>query len=192
MRQKAAPVMMFVGDSFTVGSGPVPTWGSYASETARRLGWQPVIAGAAGTGYVNRGRVGRDFREAFEAELSWRPAPDLLVVSGGHNDRRWSVLKVRRAAAALLWLVRARWPQTQVVVVGPMWMGDPPRGAWPVRDALAEVAGREGLPFLDPMRQSWAKGEARGLVLPDGVHPTFTGHKVIARWLATQLTVLTK
>ncbi|WP_157254735.1 SGNH/GDSL hydrolase family protein [Nonomuraea typhae] len=187
VQQKAAPVLMFVGDSFTVGSGPVPTWGSYASETARLLGWQPVIAGAGGTGYLNKGRVGRTFRDSFEAELAWRPAPDLLVISGGHNDRRWHTLGVRRAAAELLWTVRARWPETRMVMVGPIWLDAAPPKAFAVRDALAEVAAREEVTFLDPLRQRWITGRRAEVLLPDGVHPTFAGHADLARWLAGAL-----
>lgn len=183
----AAPVLMFVGDSFTVGSGPVPAWSGYAAETARRLGWQPVIAGAGGTGYLSRGRVGRSFQESFEAELSWRPAPDLLIVSGGHNDGRWTGLWVRRAAAKLLWTVRARWPATRVVMVGPIWLDRAPARAYRVRDALAQVAAREGVTFLDPMGQRWVTGSRAEIVLPDGVHPTLAGHARLAGWLAGAL-----
>ncbi|WP_206184974.1 SGNH/GDSL hydrolase family protein [Thermoactinospora rubra] len=178
--------MMVLGDSFTVGSGPVPAWRAYATQAARLLGWQPVIAGAGGTGFVNPGRVGRTFLDSFLAELAWRPEPDVLVISGGHNDRRWSPQRVRQAAAALLWQVKARWPRATTVLVGPMWMGRPPREAYGVRDALAEVAAREGVPFLDPMRQRWTAGRTR-LVLPDRIHPTAEGHKVIGRWLAEAL-----
>ncbi|MFI6899673.1 SGNH/GDSL hydrolase family protein [Nonomuraea sp. NPDC050394] len=187
VQQKSAPVLMFVGDSFTVGSGPVPTWSSYAAETARLLGWQPVIAGAGGTGYINKGRVGRSFQDSFDAELSWRPAPDLLVISGGHNDRRWPVPGVRRAAATLLWTARARWPETRVVMVGPIWLADAPPKAYAVRDALAEVAAREGVTFLDPLKQRWVTGRRSEVLLPDGVHPTFAGHARLARWLSAAL-----
>ncbi|WP_235030713.1 SGNH/GDSL hydrolase family protein [Nonomuraea solani] len=178
-----APVMMFVGDSFTVGSGPVPSWQTYASETARLLGWQPVIAGAGGTGFLSKGRVGRTFQRSFEVELAWRPAPDLLVISGGHNDRRWSTTRVRQAAERLLTEVRAHWPGTRVVMVGPIWLGGAPPKAYEVRDALAKAAGGEGVPFYDPMRQRWP-AEA---ILPDGVHPTQAGHERIATWLAAEL-----
>ncbi|MEU1386174.1 MULTISPECIES: SGNH/GDSL hydrolase family protein [unclassified Nonomuraea] len=183
----AVPVMMFVGDSFTVGSGPVPPWRTYASESARLLGWQPVIAGAGGTGYLNEGKVGRTFRRSFEEELAWRPAPDVLVISGGHNDQRWSTGQVREAAAALLAEVRRRWPVTKVVMVGPIWLEDTPAKAYRVRDALAEVADAAGVPFLDPMRRKWVTGRPSETVLPDGVHPTFAGHERIAAWLAAQL-----
>ncbi|MFB4283402.1 MULTISPECIES: SGNH/GDSL hydrolase family protein [unclassified Nonomuraea] len=179
----AAPVMMFLGDSFTVGSGPVPRWQSYASQAARLLGRQPIIAGAGGTGFCNAGRAGRTFERSFEVELAWRPAPDLLVISGGHNDRRWRPAHVRRAAANLLAEVRSRWPGTRTVMVGPIWLEDAPRKAYAVRDALARAAKAGGVPFLDPMRRRWPP-EA---ILPDGVHPTLAGHESIAAWLAAEL-----
>lgn len=185
--RKAAPVMMFVGDSFTVGSGPVRTWQTYATETARQLGWQPVIAGAGGTGYVNQGRVGRTFEQSFMAELAWRPAPDLLVISGGHNDSRWPATTVRQAAARLVWSVKAHWPGTRIVMVGPIWIDRAPPSAYLLRDALAEVAARERVAFLDPLARRWIEGRRSEVLLPDGVHPTLGGHNKLARWLAGAL-----
>jgi lysophospholipase L1-like esterase len=179
--------MVFLGDSFTVGSGPVPPWRTYASESARLLGWQPVIAGAGGTGYLNEGRVGRTFARSFEEELAWRPAPDVLVISGGHNDQRWSTGLVRQAAEQLIAEVRRRWPVTRIVMVGPIWLEDAPAKAYRVRDALAEAAVAAGVPFLDPMRRRWVTGRPSDVVLPDGVHPTFAGHERIAAWLADEL-----
>ncbi|WP_336208508.1 SGNH/GDSL hydrolase family protein [Nonomuraea sp. LPB2021202275-12-8] len=188
--RQGTPVVMFVGDSFTVGSGPVPRWRTYAAEAARLLGWQPVVAGAGGTGYLNEGRVGRTFRQSFEAELAWRPAPDVLVISGGHNDCRWSSPQVRSAAAKLVQEARATWPRARVVMVGPIWLDRAPAKAYRVRDALAEVAGREAVPFLDPMRERWESGAEAETVLPDGVHPTYAGHVLLGKWLAGALSRL--
>ncbi|NJP91983.1 SGNH/GDSL hydrolase family protein [Nonomuraea sp. FMUSA5-5] len=181
--RERAPVMMFVGDSFTVGSGPVPPWRSYATQAARLLGGQPIIAGAAGTGFCNEGRAGRTFQRSYEEELAWRPAPDLLVIAGGHNDRRWSPEQVRGAAASLLAEVRAHWPRTRTVVIGPLWLKEPPKKAYAVRDAVAQAARAGKVTFLDPMRVSWPE-EA---ILPDGVHPTLAGHRSLATWLAARL-----
>ena len=179
----AAPVVMFVGDSFTVGSGPVPTWRTYAAESARLLGWQPVIAGAGGTGYLNKGRVGRTFQQSFEAELAWRPAPDLLIISGGHNDCRWSTASVRRAAENLISEVRTQWPRTRILMIGPIWLHDTPRKAYLVRDALSSLARQETIPFLDPLHEHRLTGTPRVQMLPDGIHPTAEGHFHLARWL---------
>ncbi|MFC6578306.1 SGNH/GDSL hydrolase family protein [Planomonospora parontospora] len=179
----AAPVVMVVGDSFTVGSGPVERWESYAARSARELGWQLITAGMGGTGFVNPGRVGRTFHDSFARELAWRPAPDLLIISGGHNDRRTRPGEVYEAAARLLRTVAGHWPGTRVVVVGPLWMGAAPRWAYGVRNAVALAAERAGVPFLDPLGMRWG----RGLTLPDGVHPTGEGHARIARWLVASL-----
>ncbi|GAA3205612.1 SGNH/GDSL hydrolase family protein [Nonomuraea roseoviolacea] len=183
----AAPVMMVLGDSFTVGSGPVPAWRAYACQAARLLGWQPVVAGAGGTGYLNRGRAGRTFQQSYEQELAWRPAPDVLVVSGGHNDQRWSTAQVGRAATRLVREARAGWPATRIVVVGPLWLEAVPDKALRIRDTLAAVARREGVEFLDPLRRRWVTGDPSAVVLPDGVHPTSAGHLMLARWLARSL-----
>ncbi|MFD1537482.1 SGNH/GDSL hydrolase family protein [Nonomuraea guangzhouensis] len=188
----AAPVVMFVGDSFTVGSGPVPTWRTYAAESARLLGWQPVIAGAGGTGYLNKGRVGRTFRQSFEAELAWRPAPDLLIISGGHNDCRWSAESVRRAAEGLVSEARAHWPRTRIVMIGPIWLRDTPRKAYRVRDALSGLAQQEAIPFLDPLNEPRITGTPSGQLLPDRIHPTAEGHFQVARWLTDAIGRLPK
>ncbi|WP_285778101.1 SGNH/GDSL hydrolase family protein [Microtetraspora sp. NBRC 13810] len=178
---------MVLGDSFTVGSGPVRPWETYAAEAARRLGWQLVVAGAAGTGFVNRGRVGRDFRESYAEELSWRPAPDMLIISGGHNDRRVAPARVHAAARRLLADVRETWPATRIIVVGPLWVADPPAWAFDVKDAVATAAAGAGATFLDPLARRHVAGDPAVALLPDGVHPTFTGHVRLARWLVGAL-----
>ncbi|MEU6724104.1 SGNH/GDSL hydrolase family protein [Nonomuraea wenchangensis] len=111
-----------------------------------------------------------------------RPAPDLLIVSGGHNDRRVPAALVGTEARHLLELVHAHWPHTPIAVVGPIWMTPAPRWAREVRDAVAAaVAAR--VPFLDPTDRRWGPGA----VLPDGVHPTHAGHARLARWLVAAL-----
>ncbi|WP_233508535.1 SGNH/GDSL hydrolase family protein [Spongiactinospora gelatinilytica] len=202
-----APVVMAVGDSFTVGSGPVRSWNTYLAAAARQLGWQPVIAGAAGTGYLNRGKAGRNFLASFTEELAWRPAPDLLIVSGGHNDRRWSPARVSAACHRLLTTVKKQWPRTRVIVIGPIWMTAPPSWAEGVKGAVSSAARRAKVPFLDPLpelatmidqpegagavdevaKQPDARSGGSELVLPDGVHPTLLGHRRLGKWLVDSL-----
>ncbi|MDF5751726.1 SGNH/GDSL hydrolase family protein [Spongiactinospora sp. TRM90649] len=187
-----SPVVMAVGDSFTVGSGPVRSWNTYLAGAARQLGWQPVIAGASGTGYLNRGRAGRNFLASFTDELSWRPAPDLLIISGGHNDRRWTPRRVGTACYRLITTAKKRWPKTRVIVIGPIWMTPAPSWALDVRDSVSSAARRAGVAFLDPLPglSKTAGADTGGgseLVLPDGVHPTPVGHQRLARWLVDSL-----
>ncbi|MER5619534.1 SGNH/GDSL hydrolase family protein [Streptosporangium sp. NPDC002544] len=183
------PLVMIIGDSFTVGSGPVQGWDGYAAHVARQLGWQLITAGAAGTGFVNPGKVGRTFQQSFVKELSWRPEPDLLIISGGRNDRRIGAARIEGAVVRLLELVRRQWPHTRIVLVGPIWMTRAPRWAYRVREAVSTAADRLEVPFLDPFEPlgPHGRGWGRGAVLPDGVHPTLVGHLRLARWMVTRL-----
>lgn len=191
------PVVMFLGDSYATGGGGIRTHRTYATETARLLGWQVIVAGHSGTGLVNGGRPGKDFAVLFEEQLAWRPAPDMLIVSGGHNDWRREPPKVGAAARSLLVRVSSVWPHTQVVVVGPLWGGDPRPEVRAVRDAIEAAATTFGVPFIDPLAERWITGDRRKetgnatrYVLPDGIHPTREGHRYLAARLAAELSEL--
>ncbi|RJL30839.1 SGNH/GDSL hydrolase family protein [Bailinhaonella thermotolerans] len=191
---RRAPVVMVIGDSFTVGHRGVPGERTYAAAVARTLGWQIITAGASGTGLVEPGRAGKDFRAAFERELSWRPAPDLVIVSGGHNDRRHHPSVIADGVADLLGRIESHWPGVPAALVGPLWVGDPPKAAVGVRDAMARAAAEMEVPFIDPVGERWIGGdpgdgrsEAARFLLPDGVHPTYAGHRRLAERLTDAL-----
>ena len=182
---------MFLGDSYTVGErGSQPEY-TYAAATARLLGWQPVLAGRGGTGFVAGSQRRQSFGTLFESQLGWRPAPDLLIVSGGHNDWSYPPQQVAAAAQELLERARGRWPDSRMVLIGPIWGNQtPPRGAVAVRDALREVARRLQIPFVDPIAERWftgnrahGTGNAARYIQRDGTHPNQEGH----RYLATRL-----
>ncbi|MFA1540972.1 SGNH/GDSL hydrolase family protein [Actinomadura monticuli] len=190
--RKAPSVVMFLGDSYTVGDRGVRPESTYAAATARLLGWQVIVGGRAGTGFVRAGRGGEPFLGLFESQLGWRPAPDLLIVSGGHNDWRYPPPQVAAAAHVLLERVRQRWPGTHIVLVGPLWgTGAPLPGAVAVRDALKNLAGQLGVPFVDPIGEKWITGDlltgtgnAALLIKKDRTHPNPAGHRYVATRLA--------
>ncbi|WP_131736150.1 SGNH/GDSL hydrolase family protein [Actinomadura roseirufa] len=189
------PVVAFLGDSYTVGEkGAVPET-TYAHATARLLNWQVIVGGRAGTGF-SKGRGHReDYLELFETQLGWRPAPDLLIVSGGHNDWRLPAAQVAAAARVVLERARTRWPGTRVVLIGPLWGSDsPPQNALAVRDALRGLAAQLGTPFIDPIGERWitgnrmsGTGNAPQLIRKDGTHPNPAGHRYLATRLADDL-----
>ncbi|MFA1544684.1 SGNH/GDSL hydrolase family protein [Actinomadura chokoriensis] len=193
--RRAAPVVMFLGDSYTVGDRGVQPESTYASATARLLGWQVVVGGRAGTGFVRTGRGGEPFLGLFESQLGWRPAPDMLIVSGGHNDWRFPAAQVAAAAHLLLERVRQRWPGTRLVLMGPLWgTGSPLPGALAVRDALKNLAGQLGVPFVDPIGEQWITGDrpagagnAARLIKADRTHPNPAGHRYVAARLAADI-----
>ncbi|XVQ12988.1 SGNH/GDSL hydrolase family protein [Spirillospora sp. CA-255316] len=187
----STPVVMFLGDSYTVGErGSLPEY-TYAAATARLLGWQPVLAGRGGTGFIAGSSVRQAFGTLYESQLGWRPAPDLLIVSGGHNDWSYPPQQVAAAAHELLERAQGRWPDSRIAVLGPIWGSqNPPQGALAVRDALRQVAQQLGMPFIDPITERWitgnraqGTGNAAHLIQKDGTHPTKEGH----RYLATRL-----
>jgi lysophospholipase L1-like esterase len=193
-RPEGAPVVMVLGDSYTVGIKATPPEATYAAETARRLGWQIIIAGYAGTGFVAPGRVGKSFSMSYEEELAWRPAPDMVMVVGGHNDRGQDPLMVAAYARELLTKIRTRWPHTTVVLTGPMWGGDPPPAGLEIRDALKDVASELRLPFIDPLAERWITGDIHhqrgnaGLYIrADGIHPNPAGNRYFADRLVADL-----
>lgn len=192
---KRAPVVMFLGDSYTAGGPQSTPATTYAADTAKILGWQVIVGGRGGTGFATPGRAKEPFPLLFERQLAWRPAPDMLIVAGGHNDRRTPPAHVGIAARDLLSRVRARWPGTHLVLIGPLWgTGTPEPSVLGIRDALHGVAGELGIPFIDPLREHWVTGDLRTgtgnapkYILDDRVHPTPEGHRYIATRLVADL-----
>lgn len=189
-----APVVMILGDSYTTGVREVSSEATYAGETSRLLGWQVIIGGYSGTGFVAPGRIGRTFSALFDQQFAWRPRPDMILISGGHNDWSHPAPMAGVAARQLLSRIKRHWPKTKIVLMGPLWGGDPPPDAVAVRDALRESARDLRVPFIDPLAERWITGDraagtgnAAQLILPDGTHPTLEGHRYIAIRLAEAL-----
>jgi lysophospholipase L1-like esterase len=186
---------MFLGDSYTAGGQESPPSRTYASDTARLLGWQVIVGGRGGTGFATPGGAREPFPTWFVRQLSWRPAPDMLIVSGGHNDRNRLPAHVGIAARDLLARVKARWPGTHLVLMGPMWgTGAPEASVLAIRDVLEGAAHEVGIPFIDPLREQWVTGDRRDgtgnaayYIMRDRVHPTPEGHRYIAARLAADL-----
>jgi lysophospholipase L1-like esterase len=193
-RSSRPPVVMFLGDSYTTGRlGQIPEL-TYAADTARTLGWQVIIGGYRGTGFVAEGQVRKNFLDLFNEQLAWRPAPDLVIVSGGHNDRVHPPEAVAESATELLMTIRNTWSAARLLLVGPMWGGDPTRDVEDIRDALSGVAGQQHVPIIDPLREHWITGNvAKGTgnaptyILRDGIHPTSAGARYIAARLVADL-----
>jgi lysophospholipase L1-like esterase len=188
---RRTPVVMFLGDSYTTGRYDQIPELTYAADTARTLGWQVIIGGYRGTGFIAKGPAHKNFATLFTEQLAWRPAPDLVIVSGGHNDRAHSPDEVAESARRLLTTIQRTWAGgTKVLLMGPMWGGDPIPSVEEIRDALAGVAAEQHVPFIDPLREHWITGDrvqgtgnAPMYILHDGIHPSTAG----ARYISTKL-----
>ena len=192
------PVALFVGDSYTAGSGGAGPQRSFACLTARTMGWTCRNNGEPGTGYTTPGKVHGDANDTY-AQRALPPAPgpgaataprvDVVVVTGGRNDAA-SPVPVRVAAAGLtLDRLRVTYPSARIVVVGPFWVDDDVPPSLLAFDAglRAEAAARS-LTFLDPIRGRWLTTDQRARwIAADGVHPSVAGHQRIAAKLVADL-----
>ncbi|WP_018657494.1 SGNH/GDSL hydrolase family protein [Actinomadura flavalba] len=195
-REAPRPAVVFaIGDSYTTGIHGLPADRAYAAETARLLGWQIIIGGNPGSGYAAGGA--KAFGPLFQAQFAWRPAPDLVLLAGGHNDVVLPGPAVAAKAKELVAIVRQRYPRAKIVMLGPMWGRDPGPKALAVRDVIAAAAAEVKVPFVDPLAGRWITGNVKQrtgnavqYIRADGIHPNYAGNRYVAGRLATELRTL--
>jgi lysophospholipase L1-like esterase len=193
------PVALFIGDSYTAGSGGAGPERSFACLTARRMGWVCRNDGEPGTGYTNAGKVHGAGNDTYP-ERALRPGArtratgvpprvDVVVVSGGRNDAGRGVAARLAAAGLTLDRLRATYPGARIVVLGPFWVDDDvPPSLVAFGEGLRAEAEARGLTFLDPIRERWltTAGRARWIA-SDDVHPSVAGHQRLATRLVAGL-----
>lgn len=187
------PTAVFLGDSYTQGSGsntPNKRWSSLVSA---EMGWAEDNMGRGGTAYVAVSDVNGcglvvcpNCREMTDSAVSHKPY--VVVVTGGQNDRSQFVRAPAMVTAAIDTTYRAlreRLPKARIVVVGP---STPWGVVAPITDldkavqnaALAVSATYVSLigpDFIDPAN-----------VLPDKAYVNNAGHAALAeRVLAAPL-----
>jgi len=168
--------LVFFGDSLTAGYGVDPDEAYpaliQAKINAAKLPWRVVNAGLSGE--TTAGGLRR---------IDWilRQHVDLCVIELGGNDglRGLAPDVTRKNLVALVERIRQRYPDVQIVIAGmqlPTNMGPEHTKAFAaVYPALAEETRTILIPFLlDRV------GGVPSLNLPDGIHPTPEGHKIVA------------
>lgn len=172
------PLIAFLGDSYTQGQkmdDPLDAFPYIAAEIA---GDSALVNGRGGSGFVFDGPCAdQAFSYRIDSVLSHDF--DVLVVQGGVNDLGRSGQD--RAARDLLAAVRTHRPNTTVLLVGPAAAPGVSRSEV---DATAEGMSRAAetaeASFIDLRDLSID-------FLPDGVHPTITGHETIGEAVAKVL-----
>lgn len=186
----AGSTVMFIGDSWTHGTGADdPTSQGYPQATAAALDVQADVFGYGSVGYVS---TGVDKQGAFQTRLAAdQPAgtPSLIVLQGSLNDAKESPAKITEAASALVTDVRGKFPQAQVVMVGPAPATEGLINVLaPIDLALSQAATAQEVPYISPLREQWfSAGNLAGYMNPmDGSpHPNNAGHKLFGEKLAT-------
>jgi lysophospholipase L1-like esterase len=150
------------------------------------LGYQPVVRGAGGTGFVQANPeydLPPYLGQIRDGELDVQN-PRLLVIQGGSNDLGEPPAQVRKNAKKVLKIARAKYPKALLMLVGPMDTYGGYADSIPIRNALKAVAKRLHVPFVDAMK--WTAGRD-DLLCSDYVHPTYEGQAYLGHVLAKAL-----
>lgn len=168
--------VVFFGDSLTSGYGidPDETYPALIQEKTRERGWNIRSVNAGLSGETSAGGLRR---------IDWilRQPVDVFVLELGANDglRGLRPADTKRNLQGIIDRVQERYPQAKIVVAG---MQVPPNMGRSYSEEFAAIFPRLAeqneaalIPFLLE-----GVGGVPELNLPDGVHPTAEGHRVMA------------
>lgn len=169
-------VILFLGDSITAGYGLdlEQAYPALIQEKIDAKRWQFKVVNAGQSGDTSAGGLSR---------IDWllRNRVDVLVLELGANDglRGLPVETTRKNLQAIMDRTKAKYPGAKIVISG---MKVPPNmgreyGAQfeAIYPALAKKNQVPLIPFVLE-----GVGGVRELNLPDGMHPTAKGHKIVA------------
>jgi acyl-CoA thioesterase I len=179
----AKKVVLFYGNSLAAGLGVEPdeAFPARVGEKIDSAGLNYEVINAGLSGETTAGGLSR---------ISWvlrRPADVFVLELGGNDGLRGIPLgSTRQNLQAIIDTVRRRNPRTQIVLAGmqiPPNMGQAYTAQF--RQLFRELATRNKLTLI-PFLLEGVGGDPK-LNQPDGIHPTPTGHRIVA---ATVWTVL--
>lgn len=191
------PVALIVGDSFAEGvTGVTKPNGGLARQFAAQMGWSLDLDAQGGTGYTAVGPVNRfPNRATYPVRMQRHSAAErvsYVVITGGGNDSPGTSAEISAGLAATVGTARSLWPNAKIFVVGPIWVhAQVPKGVLRIRNAIKDEAVALGLPFVDPVADTWTTPENEAAVgFTDGVHPSQAGHDYYATRLVQAFTAL--
>lgn len=185
--QGATRVLVF-GDSWTFGSAATRPDLGYAYRLADVDGWQTIVAGERGSGYLKEGIAGNTFGERIE-RLDPELSPEVVIVQGSINDRREGAEGYREAVNAAWDAFAAVYPDATIVILGPAPQVLPVEAETARIDAdLAELAAARGWPYVSPIAEHWITADNYLEVIDTSErgadHPSDAGHVYLAERVA--------
>lgn len=188
----ANPVTVFVGDSYTRGTGASAPDHRWTTVLSAREHWTEVNLGQGGTGYVTtagQAGCGRSFCGAYRSQVDAAVAagPGRVVISGGQNDFGAYARDPAGVGAAILetvTLFHDRLPDAELVVVGPSTPGAVTRTAAGFDEAVRAAAERNDAHYVSLLDPPVIRPE---MVTADHAHVDDAGHAAIAARVADSL-----
>jgi acyl-CoA thioesterase I len=175
-QQQTPKTILFFGNSLTAGYGldPSQAFPALIQEKIDSLNLPYKVINSGLSGETTAGGKSR---------ISWvlREKVDVFVLELGGNDglRGIDVQSTRQNLQAIIDTVKAKNPETKIVVAGmqiPPNMG--PEYTAQFRGIFAEIAQKNNTALIPFLLEN--VGGIPALNLPDGIHPTAEGHKIVA------------
>jgi lysophospholipase L1-like esterase len=176
----SAPVVLFLGDSYTAGTGlahadAATRWPTQLSVT---MGWREVNAGCNGSGYTRQGfRCGTTYAERLPYLLDTEP--DIVFISGGVNDMGATETQIADAVAGTYRDLQQAFPDAEIFAVGGIYFTGEERPALLqfLNDEVEQAAADIGATYVDIGEPLLGRPD---LMADDRQHPNPDGHRVIA------------
>jgi lysophospholipase L1-like esterase len=194
---KDPPTVLFIGDSYTVGTGVRET--SYGCAAATRMGWLCRLSAGPGTGYISGGPgnrfvvneyIGRStsFAERLPG-LAAKYDPRIVFLDGGRNDVFASPSAELEAMLSTISDVHQTWPAATIVVIRPRFVGRPADDLGYDDDFIAALQAdprAQDVVVIDPINALNA-ADTSGLLSADGIHPNERGELALSAALLNTL-----
>lgn len=190
-RGPSLPVVAFVGDSYSAGAGASAPDKRWTTLVSSQQGWVESNLARGGTGYLNtagKDGCGLDYCPNYLEMIPDVVAakPDIVVVSGGRNDRWKTDAEFAKAASSLFGELRAQLPDAKLLVTTPVWDDDKaPAEMVRIKSVVVANATQYGATILDIGEPLSGRPDA---VAADGGHPNDLGYSLIADAVNVALT----
>jgi lysophospholipase L1-like esterase len=188
------PSVLFVGDSFTAGTGVQNEVDAYPALVARGARWNVHVDAQGATGFIADGKgTGNGDTSRLIDRLAEDgrqfPVVDLLIIDAGRNDLGYPTEEIAAAMSEYLAKARRQWPEAKIVQILPAFLMSRPYDTYPdllgrINSSLAAVDGT----LIDPFAEGWYTDvNVDSLVVSDKVHPNWLGSAHIADRLLASL-----
>jgi lysophospholipase L1-like esterase len=184
----ARPLVLFVGDSYTVGQRASSREKRWSTLVAREMGWIERNVAEGGTGFVSRypNRDLLSYEEQLRA-VRHREGIDVVVIAGGQNDfdeLRSEPAAVFRAVEKTYEVAARLYPDAEIIAVGPSTPWEVGLEARALDSAVRAAAEEQGATYVSMIDPNVMRGR---YVDPDGIHVNDKGYAAIADRVISQI-----